>query len=125
MAYEKIPVTTVDASLINRIQEAIAAEFRSLENPNSLVTPIVGSERLKSYAVQSSDKFVTVDASAVDVTISLPPAGNQQAVVIARVAGKVTVVVGTGAKFSDGSTSINVATSVQLLNTGKTWVTLL
>jgi hypothetical protein len=127
VSFQPIPVEAgkVDAAIVNRIQQAIANEFAALENPNSLVTPIVGTERLKSYAVQSSDKYVTVDASAVDVSIVLPPPGNQQVVTIVRIAGKVTVVNSNGGKFADGSTSIDVTTATQLLNSGKYWLVLL
>ena len=125
MSYQKIPVTgTVDASIINRIQDQIADEFATLESANSLVTPIVGTSRLKSYTVQSSDRYVTVDASAVDVSVVLPPPGNQQVVTVARVAGNVSVVQGNGAKFADGSTSVAVKTSAQFLNSGSAWLVL-
>lgn len=125
MAYQKIPVTgTVDAAIVNRIQDQVAEEFATLESSNSLVTPIVGTKRIKSYTVQSADRYITVDASAIDVAIVLPPPGNQQVVTVARVAGNVSVVQGSGAKFADGSAGIPVTTSAQFLNDGKTWLVL-
>lgn len=119
--FKPIPVETVDVSIINRIQAAVASEFAELESPDGMgITPINSSRQLTTYQVQSGDRYVVVDATGGNITIALPAPGNQQIVTVIKAdTSKNTITV----TYPKGP-SVKVTTSITLLNTGTAWVAL-
>lgn len=119
MAFVPIPVEgAVDASIINRIQSAVAKEFAAMSSPDGIgITPINSSKQLTTYQVQSGDRYVVVDATGGNITIALPGPGNQQIVTVIKAdTSKNTITV----TYPKGP-SLKVSTSITLLNTGTSW----
>ncbi len=127
MAFKTIPVEgAVDATIVNRIQAAVAQEFAALTNPNGFgITPIASSKQLTTYQLQSTDRYLVVDASGGPISINLPPPGNQQVVTILRSDSSTNVVKVTYRNSTDskkGSTTVTLSAPTTFLNTGTTWI---
>src|SRR5690349_13574201 len=97
------------------MQENIANEFAAVEAPGNLgITNVASSRSLTTYPVGSTDRYVTVDASAGPLKVVLPAPGNQQVVTVLKADSSknaVTVVIGTGSKFNDGTHTVTVTKS--------------
>ena len=115
MAVKFVEITTGDANL-DRVQQNIANAINDLQTQQATPGIAVISA---NYALQSTDTYVIVNATA-DIVITLgKPSSPRNAVIIAN-----TTKAKVSARTGDVSTNIDVpaGTSTTLVNTGSLWV---
>ncbi len=116
------------AEIVNRVQQLVNQAFAAAE-PTIAVRQVASSAGTSNATVQPGDRYLIVNSNGGPLTISLPtPSGTKQEVTLISISSGANVVtvkradgqpLGTG----EASKTLESLSSMDLLNTGKEWLT--